>query len=160
MAVAGHRSPERSDEMSGVIALLGGPGVFKRGIASRLDAHEVIENGFPSLALERLVENVSLIRDDEALQKALGISKRTLYRRRGETKVKHLSREQSGRTWRFAEILAKAIQVLGSQEEAERWMEEPALGLNQMRPIDLLSTTAGTELVDTYLEQIEHGVYV
>lgn len=154
------RLSEISNEMSGVIALLGGPGIFKKVIASRLDAHEVIEDGFPPLALERLVENVSLIRDDDALQKALGISKRTLYRRRGDTKAKHLSREQSGRTWRFAEILAKAIQVFGSQEEAERWMEEHAIGLNQMRPIDLLSTTAGTELVDTYLEQIEHGVYV
>jgi len=160
MSATAHTSLERPDDMSGVIALLGGPGVFKKGIASRLDAHKVIEDGFPSVALERLVANVSLIRDDEALQKALGISKRTLYRRRGETQAKHLSREQSGRTWRFAEILAKAIQVLGTQEEAERWMEEPAIGLDQMRPIDLLSTTAGTELVDTYLEQIDHGVYV
>ena len=35
-----------------------------------------------------------------------------------------------------------------------------AIGLNRERPIDLLSTTAGTELVDTYLDQIEYGIYV
>jgi uncharacterized protein (DUF2384 family) len=29
----------------------------------------------------------------------------------------------------FSEILAKATAVLGSQEEAERWLERPAIGL-------------------------------
>lgn len=58
------------------------------------------------------------------------------------------------------EVIAKATKVFGSQTAAERWIEEPAIGLNRMRPIDLLSTLAGTHRVDTYLDQIEHGVYV
>jgi hypothetical protein len=33
-------------------------------------------------------------------------------------------------------ILAKATAVLGSQEEAELWLEHPAIGLDQHRPID------------------------
>ena len=43
----------------------------------------------------------------------------------------------------FAEILAKATRVLGSQDEAEQWLERPAIGLNQERPVDLLTTPAG-----------------
>jgi uncharacterized protein (DUF2384 family) len=35
-----------------------------------------------------------------------------------------------------------------------------AIGLNQRRPIDLLATTAGVEIVESYLERIEHGVYM
>lgn len=58
------------------------------------------------------------------------------------------------------EVIAKATKVFGSQAAAERWIEEPAIGLNQMCPIDLLSTRAGTQLVDTYLDQIEYSVYV
>jgi uncharacterized protein (DUF2384 family) len=31
--------------------------------------------------------------------------------------------------------------------------------LNQRRPIDLLATTAGVELVEEFLERLEYGVY-
>ena len=159
MGRAAEKRSEAAGDIGKVVALLGGTDVIKARINNRLDAHNVIERGFPSAVLTKLVSNVALIKDDEALQKALGISKRTLYRRQGGDGPKNLSKEQSGRTWRFAEILAKAIGVFGSKEEAERWMEEPAIGLNRERPINLLSTTAGTELVDTYLDQIEYGVY-
>ncbi len=60
---------------------------------------------------------------------------------------------------RTDEILATATEVLGSQEAAERWMEEPAIGLDQRRPIDLLSTSAGMDIVKTFLERLQHGVY-
>jgi putative toxin-antitoxin system antitoxin component (TIGR02293 family) len=73
---------------------------------------------------------------------------------------KVMSHEQSGRTWKFAEILAKATTVFGSQERAEQWLERPATGLNRRRPIDLLSTPAGVELVEDFLERLEYGVYV
>ena len=62
--------------------------------------------------------------------------------------------------WKFAEILAKAIKVFGTQEAAEKWLERPAFGLERRRPIDLLATPAGAEMVKTYLGQIEYGVYV
>jgi len=62
--------------------------------------------------------------------------------------------------WKFAEILAKATAVLGSQqEEAEQWLERPAIGLDQRRPIDLLATPAGAKLVEDYLIRLEFGVY-
>jgi putative toxin-antitoxin system antitoxin component (TIGR02293 family) len=70
-----------------------------------------------------------------------------------------LSPEQSGRAWKFAEILAKATEVFGSQEEAERWLEHPAMGLNRQRPIDLLATPAGVELVEDFLTRLAYGVY-
>jgi putative toxin-antitoxin system antitoxin component (TIGR02293 family) len=59
----------------------------------------------------------------------------------------------------FSEILVKATAVLGSQEEAERWLERPAIGLEQRRPIDLLATPAGVRLVEELLGRIEYGVY-
>ncbi|TIY10108.1 MAG: DUF2384 domain-containing protein, partial [Mesorhizobium sp.] len=39
------------------------------------------------------------------------------------------------------------------------WLERPAIGLDQRRPIDLLATPAGVELVEDYLERLEYGVY-
>jgi putative toxin-antitoxin system antitoxin component (TIGR02293 family) len=72
---------------------------------------------------------------------------------------KKLSPEQSGRAWKFAEILAKATAVLGSQEEAEDWLRRPAMALDQRRPIDLLATPAGVQLVEDLLGRIQYGVY-
>jgi putative toxin-antitoxin system antitoxin component (TIGR02293 family) len=59
-----------------------------------------------------------------------------------------------------AEILAKASAILGSQEDAEHWLRTPAIGLNRQRPIDLLATRAGAEMVENFLSQLEYGVYV
>lgn len=146
-------------ELVRVVDLLGGAATFDRDLTTTLDAHEMIIEGFPGVVLTKLVANVSLIQSSDALEKAIGISQRTLQRRKAEASPRTLSSEQSGRAWKFAEILAKAITVFGSQEEAEQWLEKPAVGLNQHRPIDLLSTTAGTELVEQYLERIEFGVY-
>ena len=149
---------EQSDILR-IADLLGGTATFKGSLSSALDAHEMIMRGFPATALTRLVANVSLFQRPDAFEKAIGISQRTFQRRKAEAMPKTLSSEQSGRAWKFAEILSKATTVFGSQEEAEQWLERPAIGLNQHRPIDLLATTAGTELVEQYLERIEFGVY-
>jgi dihydroorotate dehydrogenase len=58
-----------------------------------------------------------------------------------------------------AEILAKATMVMGLQKEAEQWLERPAISLNNRRPIDLLTTPAGVELVEDILQRLEYGVY-
>lgn len=138
--------------------LMGGPRVLKHKVAGALDVHEAVEAGLPSSALHHLVDGLIVIEFDAPLERAVGLSRRT-FQRTKETPKKPLSIEQSGRTWKFAEVLALAIDVLGTQELAERWLERPALGLNSRRPIDLLSTPAGTELVETYLQRIKYGVY-
>jgi putative toxin-antitoxin system antitoxin component (TIGR02293 family) len=72
---------------------------------------------------------------------------------------KPLSVEQSGRAWKFAEILGRATELLGSQAEAEAWLERPAMALDQRKPIDLLSTPAGVEAIEEHLTRLEYGVY-
>ena len=61
---------------------------------------------------------------------------------------------------RYAAALGKAARVLGSEDVARQWMREPAMGLNWQVPAKLVGTEIGAELVDTILEQLEHGVYV
>jgi hypothetical protein len=51
---------------------------------------------------------------------------------------------------KFAEILARATAVPGSRNEADQWLERPAVGLDQRRPIDLLATPAGVEIVQDF----------
>jgi putative toxin-antitoxin system antitoxin component (TIGR02293 family) len=93
-----------------------------------------------------------------SLEKAVGISLRT-YQRRKDALDKPLSPEQSGRAWKFAEILGRATELFGSQGEAEAWLERPAMALEQRKPIDLLSTPAGVGSVEDHLTRLEYGVY-
>lgn len=146
-------------ELRRVADLLGGTKVLRRPLRNSLDAHEMLLHGLPGRALSHLIDNLTVIEKTASLEKAVGMSLRTFQRRR-DAPAKRLSQEQSGRTWKFAEILAKATDVLGSQEEAEQWLERPAMGLDQRRPIDLLQTPAGVELVEDFLTQLEYGVYV
>jgi putative toxin-antitoxin system antitoxin component (TIGR02293 family) len=146
-------------ELQRVVDLLGGARILRRPPKNSLDAHEMLLRGLPGRALSHLIENLVVIEKTESLEKAVGMSLRTFQRRR-DAPARRLSQEQSGRTWKFAEILAKATELLGSQEEAEQWLERPAIGLNQRKPIDLLQTPAGVELVEDFLTQLEYGVYV
>jgi putative toxin-antitoxin system antitoxin component (TIGR02293 family) len=66
----------------------------------------------------------------------------------------------SSRKARYAAALAKATSVLGSEDVARQWMREPARGLNRQAPVKLVGTKVGPQLVDTFLEQLEYGVYV
>jgi putative toxin-antitoxin system antitoxin component (TIGR02293 family) len=146
-------------EFAKVTALLGGTQVFPRSPRSTLEAHEMLNKGLPAKALLHLIDNLVILHNNASLEAAVGMSLRTFQRHKHAPR-KPLSREQSGRTWKFAEILAKATSVFGSQEEAEQWLEQPAIGLDQRRPIDLLTTPAGVELVDRFLNRLEYGVYM
>lgn len=141
-----------------VTELLGGTRLLSRRVTSPLDAHELLLRGLPPSALDHLVRQLVSIHKTDSLEKAVGMSLRT-YQRRKDAPAKPLSQEQSGRAWKFAEILARASDVFGSQAEAERWLERPAIGLDQRRPIDLLATPAGVELIEDYLTRLEYGVY-
>src|SRR5262249_7992273 len=122
-----------------------------------LDMHKQLSEGLGVRSVRHLIDTLSTIPKNEALA-ALGVSWRTI-ERRGKTPRKPLSPEQSGRAFKFAEVLAKAIDVFGSQEEAEAWLSRPAMGLNRQRPIDLLATPAGVELVEKFLTRLDYGVY-
>jgi putative toxin-antitoxin system antitoxin component (TIGR02293 family) len=138
--------------------LLGGSRIFPRRLHGPLDVHEALNRGLPREALAHLIGNVRVLHDQVLVKSAIGMSLRTSQRAK-VTAGKPLSKEQSGRVWKFAEILAKATAVFGSQREAERWLERPAIGLDQRRPIDLLATPAGVQLVEDFLGRLKYGVY-
>ncbi|HUG62382.1 MAG TPA: antitoxin Xre/MbcA/ParS toxin-binding domain-containing protein [Methylomirabilota bacterium] len=138
--------------------LLGGGKVLRAEVDGPLEAHALIVRGIPGLAIRHLVGGLTTLGGGKDVARAMGLSLRTL-QRIAASPAKSLSTEQSGRAWKFAEVLAKATEALGSQEEAERWLERPAIGLDGRRPIDLLETPAGTEIVETLLGRIAYGVY-
>ncbi len=145
-------------ELQRIAALLGGKPILRHRLWSPLDVHDLLLSGLPGSALGHLLDGLVSLPRNTVLEKALGMSLRT-FQRHNDAPAKPLSHEQSGRIWKFAAILAKATAVFGSREEAERWLDQPAIGLDRRRPIDLLATPAGLEMVETLLDRIRYGVY-
>ena len=159
LASSGQDGTDQEGIVNRAANLLGGQPIFKRRLTTTLDAHEAILSGFPGRALVHLAGNVAIIRHADTFEKALGMSLRTFQRHKKDAAPRALSQEQSGRAWKFAEILEKAAAVFGSQAEAEAFLDRPAFGLTLNKPIDLLATPAGVDLVETHLERIRYGVY-
>lgn len=140
-------------------ALLGGNAAFSRPLASRIDAHDALQRGLPVRSLNALLREFPFLTTSaDFLEHAVGMSLRT-YQRRREADTKPLSAEQSNRIWKFAELVARATDVFGSQDEAVAWLTRPAAGLDRRRPIDLIGTAAGLELVEDHLTRLDYGVY-
>ena len=120
------------------------------------DAHELVMRGLPAAAMVKLFAVLTLSTAD--VLEAIGVSERSYARRKAAPKTR-LPVGESERVWRFAEVVAHATRVFGSQAEAESRLNRPAIGLDQRKPIDLLRTHPGARLVQDYLTRIEHGVY-
>jgi putative toxin-antitoxin system antitoxin component (TIGR02293 family) len=131
-------------------------------LIDKIIAHEVppqkiihaIEGGLKVQEMENLRSALDL--PMEKFASKLGISKATLHRRKSAGK---LDRTESDRVIRFARLLAKAIQVLDSPENARKWLGSPQIGLGGAVPLDYATTEAGAREVEDLLGRIEYGVY-
>jgi len=121
-----------------------------------LQTHDRVTKGIGVADLRRFMGAYHLLATSQVL-KVIGTSERTL--QRAAEKAKPLDMNVSDRALRLATVTSQAMDVLGSQEAAERWLSIPALGLGGRKPIDLLQSTEGTELVKTLLTRMDYGVY-
>ncbi|WP_420882325.1 antitoxin Xre/MbcA/ParS toxin-binding domain-containing protein [Tardiphaga robiniae] len=58
-----------------------------------------------------------------------------------------------------AGICALVTDLFGSEEETQRWPQNPAFGLERRRPVDQLDMKTGVEMVEDYLIRIDRCVY-
>jgi len=161
MTTALTESTEASSARSSVqvaTELLGGRRVLHCQVTTEEDAHELVLRGIPAEAMAKLFAGVVSL-SSHVLLTTIGVSERSFARRKATPKTR-LPVDESERLWRFAEVLAHATRVFGSQADAEQWLDRPAIGLDHRKPIDLLRTHPGARLVSEYLTRIEHGVYV
>jgi len=95
--------------------------------------------------------------DDGVLCTLLGISPRTLARRREDGTVNNAELD---RVATLHLVMRDAVELFeGDQEKARRWLKRPARALEHQCPIDLLDTEAGIRMVRDLVGQLEHGVY-
>jgi putative toxin-antitoxin system antitoxin component (TIGR02293 family) len=91
------------------------------------------------------------------LAQTLKLNERTLRNRHAHQR---LNRAESEKSLRVARVYAKAIDALGSDESARKWIVSPIKSLGNRQPIDFLETDVGTQEVLNVLNAIEWGVYL
>jgi putative toxin-antitoxin system antitoxin component (TIGR02293 family) len=153
MAQAAKATPEPSREER-IQSLLGGAKVLRRQASTLLALHTAAMRGLNVVVVEVLAKNLGASREE--LLHALALSPRTFVRRQKEGA---LSSEESDRVLRLARVAAQAEQVLGGREEAVNWLRRPNRSLGGRKPLDLVRTDAGAELVVDVLGRLEHGVF-
>ncbi len=141
--------------------ILGGSRAVGALPATRMDLHKAMQAGRFRYAavLDALLTRLPEL-DDEDIAGVLGVSSRTLKRNRAEaTPDKAMPADLASKAWLLAETTARAEAVFGGIRQAGAWMTRPAVGLDGHRPIDMLRTLQGAELVHEFLTRLEYGVY-
>ena len=138
----------------GLIDALGGSKTLGRNVRREKDLENEIRKGLPFAAVEYFMHALEL--EVDRMSQALRMTARTLRRRRSEGV---LGMEESAQLVRIARIFQRAIDILGSQEDAVAWMRHPNPTLGNKTPLDDVDTPLGEERVHALLSRIEHGVY-
>ena len=57
-----------------------------------------------------------------------------------------------------AVVIHRAVEVIGDESQAMRWLGTPVRALDYATPVSLLHRTEGREAVLTVLGRLEHGI--
>jgi putative toxin-antitoxin system antitoxin component (TIGR02293 family) len=84
-----------------------------------------------------------------------GMSARTVSRK--EEQQKSLSVAEGDRAMRLATVARAAVEAIGSREKAIRWLRKPNAALRGEKPLTLIESEPGTQLVLAALDRIAYG---
>lgn len=140
-------------ELSQVARILGGQKVLGTRLQSRMDLVELANRGLTKDAVSNLARHLSLsLKDMAAL---LPITERSLQR---YTSKHHLNPTVSEQVLQIAGAVARGKEVFGGKDRFLAWANQPSTALSNKRPLDLLGSRFGTDLVLDELGRIEHGI--
>jgi putative toxin-antitoxin system antitoxin component (TIGR02293 family) len=122
-------------------------------IASRFDLVDLGDHGVTKAELLHLAKYLDLSVNQMA--EILPVTERTIQRYGSEHRFNKTISEQ---LLQIAETTVRGKEVFGSRERFLAWMKSSCPGLGNRKPLGLLSSRFGTELVLDELGRIEHGV--
>lgn len=119
---------------------------------------DAINHGFSIDVVNRFAEAVSMPVTN--LVQYAGLSRATFARRvkDKEHRLKPSESEAFARMIRMYE--AVTLMLGGNKADAIQWLNEPAIGLNGKRPIELMGSESGTLDVIRLINRLMHGVYM
>jgi putative toxin-antitoxin system antitoxin component (TIGR02293 family) len=92
----------------------------------------------------------------KSLSSILQISERTLQRKKDSDL---LSKSISEHVIQIAQIFSRGDEVFNSAEDFQTWINTANKALGNKKPIELLSSRYGAQMILDELGRIEHGVF-
>lgn len=140
-------------QLGSLSKVLGGKQVLHMNLNSQMDLIELSKKGVSKKALNHLIKYTSLTTAQMA--KLLLITERTIQRYSAEDCFNPAVSEQ---ILEIAYIVVRGEEVFGDKQKFLAWMNYGNPALANKKPIDLLSSRFGTDLIIDELGRIEHGV--
>lgn len=146
----------KSEAVTGLSAasVLGGEPVLHAMPRSVLEWITLVRQGISASAVDAAMRVIGVGQTE--LARALDIPERTLARRKKEGT---LSRDESGKLVRLAQVIERAVEVFEDEHAALNWIKSPNATLGGSSPLSLLDTELGSVAVANTLGRIEHGVF-
>lgn len=122
---------------------------------NKIKLNQLIMSGLPYSLFETMRYKTPFTKDEWA--GFLDISIKTLDRYKQSNK--HFKVSQSEKIVGMMEVLERGVNVFGKMEIFKHWLYSTIPAFSDTRPIDLLITSYGRELVLDELTRIEHGIF-
>ena len=129
---------------------------YGRVLRDKLFLAKAVKSGVPYIVWEE-VKNNSIF-DDNDWAELFDISLRTLQRYKTQKGFKFQTL-QGEKIFEIAEVMNLGKEVFNNDEKFQAWLNTPAYALGDVKPIELLDTSYGIEIVKSELYAIEHGVF-
>lgn len=140
-------------DVSAIATILGGKGVLRRPIDTRMDLVNLGRAGVSKAALVHLANFLDLKVAEMA--DLLPVTERTIQR---YSRWKRFSPVVSEHILAVAEVAARGVEVFENKEKFLAWMRHPSRALGNETPTSLLGSRFGAQMVLDELGRIEHGV--
>ncbi|WP_339892462.1 antitoxin Xre/MbcA/ParS toxin-binding domain-containing protein [uncultured Alteromonas sp.] len=120
-----------------------------------LSLHEAIGKGLPYSVFSNILSETDIQQNE--LIDSLAISPSALQ----QAENRNFTQCESDKLYRIVNILTIVIDYFnGDQKDALRWLRSNVKGLAYKRPIDLVSSSVGTQMVKDLIGKLEHGTFV
>jgi putative toxin-antitoxin system antitoxin component (TIGR02293 family) len=134
--------------------VLGGKDFMPTEPVSAYDLVLASDKGISKQAILHLADVMDIPMKDMA--SLLNLSYKTLGRKR---KTDLLDRLVSSLSIEIASTVANGLSVFEDAEKLKRWLQKENRSLNGRKPIELLNTPTGINMVNRVLSRLEEGVY-
>lgn len=134
--------------------LFGGVAVLGHALSNQMDYYTLAQEGLPKEALLHLMAHLNL--SVRATATLLNITQRTIQRKQDHDLLDASTSEQ---LIQIAEVYARGIGVFGSSLHFQTWMNLENKALGGKKPLELLRSRYGAQMILEVIGRIEHGIY-
>ncbi len=136
-----------------VLEVLGGSKAFRGKFRTTLDLVDLGEKGLTMASLLKLASFLEL--STAQMARLLPVTERTIQR---YSRTRRLSRSTSEHILEIARVAVLGVDVFDDKDRFLTWMGRRNVALGNRKPLDLLASKLGIDLVVDELGRIEHGV--